>query len=206
MTHAPVPARSATRSHVIGADAVAVRAGPDVCPSREPIIRQLGLPLDLDNPFVAVRYAHADAASTLRWAATSPCRLPATPRARGGTPGARSRSELALLDAMSWLPERVAAAARRRRPAEVAAYLEYVAGAWLDCREVCPALPFQGSGAPRAGRRRRGGGQALSRRRGQGHAVLRSGAARGRRSRAGVSSGSGALSARPGLVRNSWLM
>jgi arginyl-tRNA synthetase len=70
------------------------------------------------------------------------------PARRAAARGHPRPQELALLVAMSWLPERVAAAARRRRPAELAAYLEYVAGAWFDCRETCPALPFQGSGAP----------------------------------------------------------
>ncbi len=54
---------------------------------------------------------------------------------------------------MSWLPERVAAAARRRRPAELAAYLEHLAGAWLDCNQACPALPFRGAAAPAVGAR-----------------------------------------------------
>ena len=65
--------------------------------------------------------------------------------------------ELVLVDMMSWLPERVAAAARRRRPAELAAYLENLAGMWLDCADSCPALPFRGRGAPAvpAGSRRR---------------------------------------------------
>ena len=57
-------------------------------------------------------------------------------------------AELALLDVLSWLPERVAAAARGRRPAELAAFLKVVAAAWLDCREACPALPFGGRAAP----------------------------------------------------------
>ena len=57
--------------------------------------------------------------------------------------------ELSLLDVMSWLPERVAAAARRRRPAELAAYLEHLAVTWLDCNQACPALPFRGAAAPR---------------------------------------------------------
>jgi arginyl-tRNA synthetase len=73
-----------------------------------------------DNPAYAVRYAHARAASGVRWAATLapeavPRRLPADP------------GELALLDALSWLPERVAVAARRGRPDEYARYLEELA-------------------------------------------------------------------------------
>ncbi len=131
-----------------GAEAVGYALARTSAPRAERIERQLALPVDLDNPFVAVRYAHAAAASTLRWAAD--LRL-----ARGPVPSAGARSpaelrppELTLLEAMSWLQERVAAAARRRRPAELAAYLEYLAAAWLDCRESCPALPFQGRAAP----------------------------------------------------------
>jgi len=133
-----------------GADAVGYALARTSAPSADSITRQLRLPLDLDNPFVLVRYAHADAASTLRLAAdlgllarTEPCR--AEPPA-----GDLLQPELALLNAMSWLPERVAAAARRHRPAELAAYLEHLARAWLDCRESCPPLPFQGRAAPGA--------------------------------------------------------
>jgi len=74
----------------------------------------------LENPAYAVRYAHARAASGVRWAvalgaeAGQP-RPPADP------------GELALLDALSWLPERVAVAARRGRPDEFARYLEELA-------------------------------------------------------------------------------
>jgi arginyl-tRNA synthetase len=58
-------------------------------------------------------------------------------------------AERALLGTLSWLPERVAWAARSRRPGEFARYLEELAAAYLDCRETCPALPFGGRGAPR---------------------------------------------------------
>ena len=81
----------------------------------------------LANPAYAVRYAHAAAAAVLRWAAalgTRPAgftaRLLAEPR------------ELALLDALSWLPERVAVAARRGRPDEFAGYLEELAARTID--------------------------------------------------------------------------
>ena len=76
----------------------------------------------LANPAYAVRYAHAAAAAVLRWAAALGTR-PAgfTPRLLA-EPG-----ELALLDALSWLPERVAVAARRGRPDEFAGYLEELA-------------------------------------------------------------------------------
>jgi arginyl-tRNA synthetase len=85
------------------------------------------------NPAYAVRYAHARAASGLRWAAAlgnpgesaQPC-LPANP------------ADWALLDALCWLPERVAGAARRGRPDEFARYLESLASATIT------AMPFVG--------------------------------------------------------------
>jgi arginyl-tRNA synthetase len=130
-----------------GADAVRYALARTSAPKADLIGRQLALPLDLANPFVAVRYAHADAASTLRWAASLGL-------AQDGRPGLDPTAdellppELALLDVMSWLAERVAAAARRRRPAELAAYLEHLAATWLDCNQACPALPFRGAAAP----------------------------------------------------------
>jgi len=81
----------------------------------------------LANPAYAVRYAHAAAAAVLRWAAalgTTPAGF--TPRLLAG-PG-----ELALLDALSWLPERVAVAARRERPDEFAGYLAELAVRTVD--------------------------------------------------------------------------
>ncbi len=81
----------------------------------------------LANPAYAVRYAHAAAAAVLRWAAVLGTR-PAgfTPRLLA-EPG-----ELALLDALSWLPERVAMAARRGRPDEFAGYLEELAAQTIE--------------------------------------------------------------------------
>jgi arginyl-tRNA synthetase len=85
----------------------------------------------LANPAYAVRYAHAAAAAVLRWAA-----------ALGTTPaGFRPRQlaepgELALLDALAWLPERIAVAARRGRPDEFAGYLEELAGRTLDTMDT----------------------------------------------------------------------
>jgi hypothetical protein len=81
----------------------------------------------LANPAYAVRYAHAAAAAVLRWAAALGTR-PAgfTPRLLA-EPG-----ELALLDALSWLPERVAMAARRGRPDEFAGYLEQLAARTIE--------------------------------------------------------------------------
>ena len=81
----------------------------------------------LTNPAYAVRYAHAAAAAVLRWAATLGTR-PAEFQSRLLT----QPEELALLDALSWLPERVAMAARRGRPDEFAGYLEELAARTLD--------------------------------------------------------------------------
>jgi arginyl-tRNA synthetase len=124
-------------------------AGPGPGPS--PARSRSARPLDLSNPYVLVRHAHADAASTLRWAADlaipqslqsrSPAASPPLP------PQGLRPEELIVITAMSWLPERIAAAARRRRPAELTAYLEQLAGAWLDCAETCPALPIRGDRA-----------------------------------------------------------
>jgi arginyl-tRNA synthetase len=103
----------------------------------------------LSNPFFAVRYAHAHAASVLRWAAD----LDSGP----GDPDAMRAgllahpTERALLGLLSWMPERTGAAARRARPDVFARYLESLAGAWLDCGESRPALPFGGRAAPRDG-------------------------------------------------------
>ncbi len=84
----------------------------------------------LANPAYAVRYAHAAAAAVLRWAAA----LGAGP---AGPQEFRPRLltgpvELALLDALSWLPERVAMAARRGRPDEFAGYVEGLAARTID--------------------------------------------------------------------------
>jgi arginyl-tRNA synthetase len=120
----------------------------------------------LSNPAYAVRYAHARAASGVRWAAASsaadtigsgeaPQSLLADPRSElvaraagadtlavsaigsgrldsGEYGGPPPRGATALLDALSWLPERVAAAARRGRPDEFARYLEDLASVTVD--------------------------------------------------------------------------
>ena len=103
----------------------------------------------LSNPFFAVRYAHAHAASVLRWAADL--------GVERGRPDAfrpdllAHPSERRLLDIMSWLPERTVSAARRRRPDVFTRYLEGLGRAWLDCGKDCPALPFGGRSAPQDG-------------------------------------------------------
>ena len=91
----------------------------------------------LEVPAYAVRYAHAHAVSTLRQAADL-----------GLSPGEAAEfvpqllahpSELTLLDELSWLPERVAGAARRARPDTFPRYLERLASAYFGCQEQCPA-------------------------------------------------------------------
>jgi arginyl-tRNA synthetase len=87
----------------------------------------------LDNPAYAVRYAHARAVSGVRWAAA----LGASAQGAAVVPHLPADpAERALLDALSWLPERVAVAARRGRPDEFARYLEDLA------RATIAAVPF----------------------------------------------------------------
>jgi arginyl-tRNA synthetase len=101
---------------------------------------------DLADPYYAVRFACADSASTLRWAADLGLSREEPDGPLAGLLG--GRAEAALLWQLSWLAERVAGAARRGRPGELPRYLEETARAWLDCRESCPALPFGGRAAP----------------------------------------------------------
>jgi arginyl-tRNA synthetase len=112
-----------------GADAVRFSLARAV-PGRPVVIEALIIARHvLGNPAYAVRYAHARAASGVRWAATShpvPLGRRAVLRPLPADPG-----ELVLLDALSWLPERVATAARRGRPDEFARYLEELASATM---------------------------------------------------------------------------
>lgn len=101
----------------------------------------------LSDPAGLVRFAHSDTAAVQRWAAA--LGLERTEPDGRLTGLLAQPPERAILDQLSWLPERVASAARRRRPDEFPRYLEYLAAAWLDCREACPALPFGGRAAPR---------------------------------------------------------
>ena len=97
------------------------------------------------DPLYPVQQAHADAASTQRWAADLGLeRLEVEDLAGLLT----AQAELELLGLLAWLPVRVAAAARRRRPDELPRYLEEVAAAWQACRQAAPALPFAGAAAP----------------------------------------------------------
>jgi arginyl-tRNA synthetase len=129
-TLSPAPSTTASSAPVIGDIAAAVafagedavrfwlaRGGPQ--PDLMAMARHA-----LDNPAYAVRYAHAAAAAVLRWAGHPPGdfrpALLAEPAQR------------ALLDALSWLPERVAVAARRGRPDVFARYLEALASRTID--------------------------------------------------------------------------
>ncbi|HUB40511.1 MAG TPA: DALR anticodon-binding domain-containing protein [Streptosporangiaceae bacterium] len=101
----------------------------------------------MEDPLYPVQQAHAAAASALRWAADlglGPAEL-----TDGLGRQLSSPAERALLGLLSFLPVRVAAAARRRRPDELPRYLEQVGSAWLACRLQAPALPFGGRAAPR---------------------------------------------------------
>jgi arginyl-tRNA synthetase len=121
------------------------------------------------NPAYAVRYAHARAASGVRWAVisregdpphVSPLSRPAGTVTSGdvGVPPREETAppcppadpgELALLDALSWLPERVATAARRGRPDEFARYLEDLASVTVD---VLSSASHLGSAVPASDR------------------------------------------------------
>ncbi len=93
-----------------------------------------------------VQAGHAEAASTLRWAAD--LHLERAACSADITGALTERAEFELLSLLSWLPVRVASAARRSRPGELPRYLELVAEAWQACRQHSPALPFGGQAAP----------------------------------------------------------
>jgi arginyl-tRNA synthetase len=130
----PAPARDGAGSvaaavRYAGGDAVRfalARMPPGGAPPQAAVIARHVL----DNPAYAVRYAHAAAAAVLRWAATLGTQ-PAGPQEFQPRLLARPE-ELALLDALSWLPERVAMAARRGRPDEFAGFTEELAARTVD--------------------------------------------------------------------------
>jgi arginyl-tRNA synthetase len=101
----------------------------------------------MTDPLYPVQQAHAAAVSAVRWAADLGLEEAGTTGAFGDQ--LSSAAEGALLGLLSYLPVRVAAAARRRRPDELPRYLEQVSAAWLLCRLQAPALPFGGRAAPR---------------------------------------------------------
>ncbi len=145
----PRPGPSAPAAAVAFAGGEAIRYALASLPPARPALIEPATCVrnDLDCPFFAVRYARASAASVLRWAGD--LGLDAGPPEAFRPDLLDQRAERDLLGAISWLPERVAAAARRRRPDAFTRYLEALAGAWLGCREACPALPFGGRAAPR---------------------------------------------------------
>jgi arginyl-tRNA synthetase len=98
------------------------------------------------DPLYPVQQAHADAASTLRWAAD--LHLERADLGERLAELVTAQAELELLGLLAWLPVRVAAAARRHRPDELPRYLEQVAAAWVTCKQSAPALPFGGAAAP----------------------------------------------------------
>ena len=106
-------------------------AGSDLASLRAPAAQHLG------NPAYAVRYAHAHAASAVRQAAD--IGLTAGEAERFAPRLLAHPGERALLSAMSWLPERVAGAARRHQPHVLTAYLEDLAVTYSACQESCPA-------------------------------------------------------------------
>jgi hypothetical protein len=143
---APAPAPRAPYGRAPDARAPDARAPDAPAPApRPPDAPSYSDPPVLARDLGAVLFAAADAAATGRWAAElGLARLgPAVAGDELGQP-----AEIALLTELSWLAERVAGAARRRRPDELPRYLERLAGAWLDVREGCPALPFGGRAAP----------------------------------------------------------
>lgn len=99
-----------------------------------------------EDPLHPVQQAHAAAASALRWAAELGLERDDPGERLAGLLSAPS--ERSMLGLLSWLPVRVAAAARRHRPFELPRYLEQVSAAWLTCRQASPALPFGGQSAP----------------------------------------------------------
>jgi arginyl-tRNA synthetase len=121
-----------------GADAVILTLARLAPQRRAEVDARAAAAHQLANPAYAVRYAHAHAVSTLRQA---------TDLGLGGLDPAgfqprqlAHRSELALLDGLSWLPERVAGAARRGRPDAFARFLEKLARAYLECQQNRPAV------------------------------------------------------------------
>jgi arginyl-tRNA synthetase len=143
---APAGSAPAAAVALVGADAVRYTLARSAAARPEPTKGELLVPSGLDSPFFGVRYAHAQAASVLRWAGDLGIERGEADEFRGEL--LSHRAELGLLAALSWLPERVAAAARRRRPDVLARHVESLASRWLDCAEGHPALPFGGRQAP----------------------------------------------------------
>lgn len=97
------------------------------------------------DPLDPLRQAHAQAASTLRWAADLHLDITEPGERAGDLLGLPAERE--LLGLLPWLPVRVAAAAATHRPDELPVYLEEVAAAWMTVSQTAPALPFGGRAA-----------------------------------------------------------
>jgi arginyl-tRNA synthetase len=136
---APAAAPSAVAGAIAyaGVDAItyALARLPSGGPAR--VDARLAAAHHLGNPAYAVRYAHAHAASALRQAAD--LGLDQGEAAQFQPRLLTHPSEQALLYELSWLPERVAGAARRVRPDVFVRYLEGLARAYFDAQEACPA-------------------------------------------------------------------
>jgi arginyl-tRNA synthetase len=153
-TRSSRPTRSAVHDAVayLGADSVRYRLartmpGHGLRPASLGMASMATARTPMSDPLYPVRQAHAAAASASRWAADLGLAAAGITDGLGRQLG--SPAELALLSLLSFLPVRVAAAARRGRPDELPRYLEQVSGAWLACRLEAPALPFGGRAAPR---------------------------------------------------------
>jgi arginyl-tRNA synthetase len=138
-SHSPVLAAVS----YLGVDAIRYRLAATL-PGQTGQLEQLGG--QQADPSAAVQLAHAEAVSTVRWAADLD--VDAREPGNGLATALSSAPERELVGLLAWLPERVASAARRKRPDELPRYLEQVASAWTTCRLRAPALPFGGSAAP----------------------------------------------------------
>jgi arginyl-tRNA synthetase len=128
-----------------GADSVRYRLARTIPGDATRLSRMARLGVRTADPLYPVQQAHAAAASTLRWAGDLHLDTP-DPGERAGEL-LSSPAERAMLGLLSFLPVRVAAAARRARPDELPRYLEQVSAAWLACQQAAPALPFGGRAA-----------------------------------------------------------
>jgi arginyl-tRNA synthetase len=136
----PAPAASPVAEAVAyaGADAITYALARLLPRGPVQVDARLAAAHHLGNPAYAVQYAHAHAASALRQAADLGL-------GRGEAAGFQPHllahpSEQVLLNKLSWLPERVAGAARRALPDVLTHCLEGLARAYFDAQETCPAV------------------------------------------------------------------
>jgi arginyl-tRNA synthetase len=130
-----------------GVDSVRYRLARTLPGEAAPLSRIVRPGVRTADPLYPVQQAHAAAASTLRWAGE--LRLDASDPGERAGELLSSPAERTMLGLLSFLPVRVAAAARRGRPDELPRYLEHLSAAWLACRQEAPALPFGGLAAAR---------------------------------------------------------